>query len=76
MQSFDEYAETPIEMNRKANTIIQEAATLSVFDHENIIKFYNSFREENSFYIVTEYCEVSLTISIWFAFINILFKNK
>ena len=59
MELFDEDAKTPVQMNRKANKITQEAAILAIFDHPNIIKFFCSFREEDYFCILTEFCEVT-----------------
>lgn len=36
---------------------IKEVTILKKLKHPNIIKFYNSFEEENSLYIVMEYAE-------------------
>ncbi|XP_067853818.1 serine/threonine-protein kinase Nek11 [Heptranchias perlo] len=44
----------------KPNETVQanlEAQLLSKLDHPAIVKFYNSFVEHYSFYIITEYCE-------------------
>jgi serine/threonine protein kinase len=73
MELFNKDVETPIEMNKKANKITQEAAILTVFKHKNIIKFYSSFRVEDYFYIVTEFCEVSLTLYNFACSFNISF---
>ena len=40
--------------------IAQEATTLATLSHPNIIKYFDSFREGNFFYIITEYCQVNL----------------
>jgi serine/threonine protein kinase len=38
----------------------KEATILAMMNHQNIIKYYDSFFDDNSslFYIVTELCEV------------------
>ncbi|XP_043922667.1 serine/threonine-protein kinase Nek11-like [Protopterus annectens] len=46
--------------NLKPNETVQastEAQLLSKLDHPSIVKFYSSFLEQDSFCIVTEYCE-------------------
>jgi serine/threonine protein kinase len=43
----------------EAIDIAQEATTLATLSHPNIIKYYDSFREGEYFYIITEYCEVN-----------------
>jgi NIMA (never in mitosis gene a)-related kinase len=43
----------------EAIDIAQEATTLATLSHPNIIKYYDSFREGECFYIITEYCEVN-----------------
>ena len=40
--------------------IAQEATTLATLSHPNIIKYFDSFRENDFFYIITEYCQVNL----------------
>ena len=42
----------------KAIDIGQEATTLASLSHVNIIKYFDSFRNEEYFYIITEFCEV------------------
>ena len=36
----------------------QEARLLQSLDHPNIVRFYDSFVENEFFYIATEYCDV------------------
>ncbi len=43
----------------KAFQIAEEAIILATLSHPNIIKYYDSFRDEEFFYIITEYCEVN-----------------
>ena len=37
-----------------------EAKLLSKLDHPNVLRYFDSFVEEDYFYIITEYCEVYL----------------
>jgi serine/threonine protein kinase len=46
------------------NKIVPEIIHLSIFQHENVIKFYEHFATENYLYLVTEYCDVFLFIYI------------
>ena len=46
-----------VDANR-AIDIAQEATTLATLTHPNIIKYYDSFRDDEFFYIITEFCEV------------------
>jgi serine/threonine protein kinase len=39
-----------------------EAFEMSKFKHENIIKYFEHFKQGEYFYIVFEYCEVSFII--------------
>jgi serine/threonine protein kinase len=41
----------------KVVNIARQALVLAKYNHPNIIYFYESFTEANSFYIVTEYCQ-------------------
>ena len=45
------------EMKNKIEDIQKEADILSKFDHENIVKYYDSDLYEGKFYILMEYCE-------------------
>ena len=42
----------------RAFDIAQEAITLASLSHPNIIKYYDSFRQEDYFCIITDYCDV------------------
>ena len=46
------------------STISQEAETLTSLSHPNIIKYHDSFNDENSFYIITDFSEVFITFNI------------
>ena len=45
------------EIKDKIKDIKKEADILSKFDHENIVKYYDSDLYEGKFYILMEYCE-------------------
>jgi serine/threonine protein kinase len=55
----------------QAEDIFREALEMSKFKHENITKYYEHFKnqKETFFYIVYEYCEVSLIIKSNFCLI-------
>jgi serine/threonine protein kinase len=40
--------------------ICQDAQTLASLAHPNIIKYHDSFSDDNNFYIITDFCEVLL----------------
>ncbi len=42
----------------EAFSVAQEALTLAKLNHPFIIKYFDSFLEEDFFYIITELCEV------------------
>ena len=42
----------------EAIDIAQEAITLATLNHQFIIKYFDSFRDEGFFCIVTDYCDV------------------
>lgn len=44
--------------------ILKEAALLSQLRHPYLLKFYESFFEEEKFYMVTEHCEASSFLRI------------
>ena len=44
-------------MKDKIKDIQKEADILSKFDHENIVKYYDSLKINNKFYILMEYCD-------------------
>lgn len=50
---------------KEAFTIAKEATMLASLNHDNILKFHDSFLdlENDLFYIVTQYCSVSF---IWY----------
>ena len=37
--------------------IKKEAEILSKFNHNNIVKYYDSFENDDKFYILMEYCD-------------------
>ena len=39
------------------NNILKEAKLLSIFNNKNIVKYYNSKKENKNFYILMEYCD-------------------
>ena len=39
--------------------VLSKLKHLNQFNHPNLIKYYESFFDENYFYIVTEYCPVN-----------------
>ncbi len=41
---------------KKINTLIREIETLSMVDHPNIIKYYETYSDEKYFYIIMEHC--------------------
>ena len=45
------------EMKVKIENIQKEADILSKFNCENIVKYYDSFKINNKFYIIMEYCD-------------------
>ena len=45
------------EKKESVNNILKEAKILSIFDNKNIIKYYNSKKENKKFYILMEYCD-------------------
>ena len=49
-------------MNYVIKYLLPEILTLVKLKHENIIRYYECFadEEEENFYIITEYCNVSL----------------
>jgi serine/threonine protein kinase len=44
---------------KEAFTIAKEATMLASLNHNNILKFHDSFLDNDFFYIVTQYCSVS-----------------
>ena len=42
----------------RAIDIAQEATTLASLSHPHIIKYFESFRDNEYFYIITEFCDV------------------
>ena len=60
------------EMKNNLENIKKEAEILSIFDCENIVKYYDSFQNKDKFYILMEYCgEQNLK-----DFINIYIKKN
>ena len=45
------------EKKESVNNILKEAKILSIFDNKNIVKYYNSKKENKKFYILMEYCD-------------------
>ena len=45
------------ETEDKINNIKKEAIILSQFNNNNIVKYYDSFQDEEKFYILMEYCD-------------------
>ena len=58
-----EYAVKDIDLTKledeEVKNIENEANILTKIDHENIVKYYNSFKLNNSYYIIMEYCNYS-----------------
>ena len=60
------------EMKDKIENIKKEADILSKFNCENIVKYYDSFLDKDTFYILMEYCDGRNLRD----FININIKNN
>jgi calcium-dependent protein kinase len=42
--------------NKKINNLIREIETLSIVDHPNIIKYYETYNDNRYFHIIMEFC--------------------
>ena len=59
-EKINKIKEATIKISEAADQIKKEAEILKKLDHENIIKYYESFEEKGYFFIIMEYCETDL----------------